>query len=112
MNERVKPTLLFSCDFDEQTAYEVEMKGWFEAVAARLPDGLEVPLSFRDPVRLSQDLELEVAAGKFCVAEPGLVVVPKVTKANMEQAVLQLYEEGYFDRLGAISLKRDSSRDK
>lgn len=100
------PTLVFSCDFDERTAYEVELKGWFEAVAVQLPNGLEIPLSFRDPVRLGQDLEAEIAVGKSCVAEPALIVIPKVTRANMTAAVDQLYQEGFFDRLIDIGRKK------
>ena len=100
------PTLVFSCDFDEQTAYEVELKGWFEAVAVQLPNGLEIPLSFLDPTRLAQDLEAEVAGGRSCVAEPALIVVPKITRENMIAAVDQLYREGFFDRLAAIGRKR------
>ena len=67
-----------------------------------MPDGLEVALSFRDPVRLSQDLEDGVMAGRSCVAEPALIVIPKVTRAHMEAAVTELYMEGFFDRLVAI----------
>ena len=96
------PMLVFDYDFDEQTAVEAELKGWFEAVTAKLPNGLEVALSFRDPARLSQDLENRVLAGKSCVAEPTLIVIPKVTRANMEDAVTELYMEGFFDRLVAI----------
>lgn len=100
------PTLVFSCDFDERTANEVELKGWFEAVAVKLPNGLEIPLSFRDPVRLAQDLEDEMAEGRSCVAEPALIVVPKITRANMTAAVDQLYQEGFFDRLVAVGRKQ------
>jgi hypothetical protein len=97
------PTLVFGLDFDEQAAYEVELKGWFEAVSVKLPNGLEIPLSFRDPVRLAQDLEAEIAAGRICVAEPALIVVPKITRENMAAAVDQLYREGFFDRLVSFS---------
>lgn len=106
------PALVFSCDFDEQTAHEVELKGWFEAVAVRLPNGLEIPLSFRDPVRLAQDLEAEVAVGRSCVAEPGLIVLPKITRANMTAAVDQLYRAGFFDRLVALGRKNEASENR
>lgn len=96
------PILLFSCDFDEQTAYEAELKGWFDAVAVQLPNGLEIPLSFRDPVRLVQDLEAAIAGGGSCVAEPVLIIVHKITRAHMTAAIGQLYREGFFDRLVAI----------
>lgn len=93
------------CDFDVKTAFEVELKGWFDAATARLPDGVEIPLAFRDPVRLSQDLEAEVSAGRSCVAEPALIVIPKVTRKHLEAAVAQLYESGFFDQLAGIVRK-------
>jgi hypothetical protein len=96
------PTLVFTYDFDERTAYEAELKGWFDAVSARLPNGLVVPLSFRDPVRLGQDLESEVMNGKCCLAEPALIVVPRVTRDYMDAAIAELHVDGYFDRLLAI----------
>lgn len=96
------PKLVFAVDFDARTAFEAEQKGWFEAVAVQLPNGLEIPVSFRDPVRLAQDLEAEVTAGRCCVAEPALIVVPTITRANMTAAVEQLYREGFFDRLIAL----------
>ena len=102
MDKSVEPRLVFSCDFDERTAIEVEHKGWFEQAVVQLPNGIKVPVAFRDPVRLAQDLEVEVTAGRFCFAEPGLIVVPKVTQSYMAGAVKQLFDDGYFDRLTAI----------
>lgn len=102
MNTSANPKLVYKCEFDELTAYDVEYKGWFDAVAVILPDGIEIPMALRDPVRLTQDLEYEVAAGKCCVAEPALIVVPKITEEYMVKAVNQLYREGFFDRLIAI----------
>lgn len=99
------PTLVFGCNFDEQTAYEAELKGWFDAVSVKLPNGPEIPLSFRDPVRLFQDLDAEIARGKRCIAEPVMIVVPRVTRANITAAVDQLYHEGFFDRLVTVVRK-------
>lgn len=106
MNTSGTPNLVFRCDFDEQTAYQAELKGWFDAVAVQLPNGLEIPLSFRDPVRLAQDLESELAGGRSCVAEPAMIVIPKITRAGMVAAVEQLYREGFFDRLAAFGQKQ------
>ena len=34
---------------------------------------------FYDPVRLQQDLEEEVKAGRPLIAEPGMIVIPEIT---------------------------------
>lgn len=99
MAARPTAELVFTCDFDDRTAYEAEQKGWFDAAIARLPNGIEVPLAFRDPIRLVQDFQTEQSLGKCCLAMPGLVVVSSVTRANMVAAVAELSEEGYFDGL-------------
>ena len=99
MDESNEPILIFACDFDAQTAFDIEQKGWFEQTVIRLPNGIEVPVSFWDPARLSQDLETDVRNGRFCLAEPGLIVVPKVNRAYMVEAVKQLFRDKYFDRL-------------
>lgn len=99
MNALTEPMLIFTCDFDAQTAFEVEQKGWFEQAVVRLPNGIDVPVSFWDPARLTQDLETDVEHGAFCLAEPGMIIVPKVTKTYMAEAVKQLFEGKYFERL-------------
>jgi hypothetical protein len=102
MNEENEPKLSFTCNFDERTAWEVEQKGWFEGVVVILPNGLRIPVSFWDPVRLSQDLETGLKFGEICLAEPGLIVLPKVTYEYMQKAIRQLFEKKYFDRLIAL----------
>ncbi len=99
MSQSAKPVLLFTCQFDERTEFEVEQKGWFEQVAVRLPNGGVIPVCFWDPVRLGQDLESAREHGRNCFAEPGLIIVPRVNREYMESAVLQLFNEGYFSRL-------------
>jgi len=93
------PTLSFSCDLDDRAAFEVEQKGYFERAIAELPDGRQVKVCFRDLVRLAQDLEAEQKLGRISIAEPGLIVIPKVTVENMQRAIKELYHQGFFDRL-------------
>jgi hypothetical protein len=99
MSAESDPTLSFTCDFDERTAFEVEQKGFFEHAIAHLPDGGQVRVCFWDPVRLAQDLETEQKLGRVSVGEPGIIVIPKVTLENMRAAVKELYRRGYFERL-------------
>jgi hypothetical protein len=99
MEDGTLPVLRFTCDFDERAAWEVELKGLFESAVAVLPNGLEIPLSFWDPVRLSQGISDAVKLGRVCFAEPGLVIIPKVTRENMERAIEELAADKFFDRL-------------
>src|SRR5690349_3214757 len=103
MNELNQTTLSFTCDFDNRTEWEIQQKGWFQHGVARLPDGSSVPVCFWDPVRLIQDLEADLEAGKTCIAEPAMIVIPQVTVRNMQAAVEELYNAGYFDRLKSIA---------
>src|SRR5882724_6336928 len=102
MQEPYNVTLSFTCDFDEKTAWEVKHKGWFEQAIVHLPDGSNVPVCFWDPGRLLQDLETDLKAGRTCIAEPGMIVIPQVTVKNMTAAVEELYSRGYFDRLRSL----------
>ncbi len=87
--------------FDERTAWEVEQKGFFEHARVRLPDGRIAKVCFWEPVRLAQDLEMDMRHGQVCIGEPGLILIPKVTLENMRAAVKELYRSGYFERLAA-----------
>jgi hypothetical protein len=102
MKEIKQPVLSFTCNFDERTAWEVELKGWFEGALVTLPSGHKIPLSFWDPARLNQEVQADFELGKICFSEPALIVVPKVTRENMERAAQQLFDEGYFERLIAV----------
>lgn len=108
MEESALPTLRFIYDFDERTAWEVEQKGWFEGAVAVLPNGLEIALSFWDPAGLSQEISDGARSGRACFAEPGLVVVPSVTRDHMQNAIKELAGTKYFDRL--IDLARSGSK--
>lgn len=103
MAEETTPTLRFTCDYDERTAWEVEQKGWFEGAVAVMPNGLEIALSFWDLVRLSQEITDGTRLGRTCFAEPGLVIVPSVTREHMEKAIKELAEAKYFDYLIALA---------
>jgi hypothetical protein len=53
-------------------------------------------LSFYDPVRLAQEIDDELAEGNSGFIERGLIVVPEVTKENIEKVISQAENEGYF----------------
>jgi hypothetical protein len=102
MKENNQPRLTFSYHLDERAEWEIENKGWFEQAIVHLPDGKKLQVSFWDPIRLAQDLEADLKSGRACLAAPGMIVIPKITVRNMEAAVKDLYENGYFDRLQSL----------
>jgi hypothetical protein len=102
MKENNQPSLSFNHDLDERAEMEIENKGWFEQAIVHLPDGKKLQVCFWDPIRLAQDLETDLKSRRACLAEPGMIVIPKITVGNMEAAVKDLYENGYFDRLQSL----------
>jgi hypothetical protein len=85
--------------FDEQSAYETPHRGYLDGAVVRLADGSRYPVTFYDPVRLGQDLEVEAACGRPYIAERNLIVLPEVTVEAMRAAVEALARQGYFQHL-------------
>jgi hypothetical protein len=92
------PTLLFSREFDDLEEYDATSRGCLDAKVQQ-QDGRTYPVTFYDCTRLVQDLEYEVSAGRMCIADPGMIVLPEVTLQNMLTAVRALTREGYFEHL-------------
>src|SRR5271166_6440283 len=99
-------TIHFPDWFDDRAAWEAEDKGWLPGVTVELADGSRYPVFFYDPVRLSQDLEVDVSQGRPYAAEPGLIVLPQVTRAAIGEAVRQLVGTGFFDHLRPLPAGR------
>lgn len=96
-------TIVFPQWYDARCAMETPSKGYLSDVVVQLEDGSRYKLYFSDPVRLQQTLEDDAALGKFYYTEPGLVVLPEVTTAAIEQVVPELVREGYFRHLNPIN---------
>jgi hypothetical protein len=94
-----KPELIFEGGFDEREALECRDRGYRSHVCVKFSNGECYPVVFYDPVRLQQDLEGEAKMGNPFIAEPGLIVLPEVTLDNMNKAVWQLAENGFFESL-------------
>ena len=86
----------YPIDWDEREQYERASKGWLEDVFVTTDDGARHRLVFWDLSRLQQDLEEEMKEGKMAIIERGLIIVPEVTKENIEKAIKQANDEGYF----------------
>jgi hypothetical protein len=92
--------LLLPEGFDEQSLFEMPLKGWLQASVA-VDDGTCYPVYFCDPMRLQQDLEQSAENGEPWVAEPGLIILPEVTLEAAQKAVYFLWAKGYFASLRA-----------
>ncbi len=58
------PRLVFKYPFDEAAAYDAEARGYLAYSSVELSNGTRYPVVFYDPVRLQQDLEVEVVEGE------------------------------------------------
>lgn len=90
--------------YDELAEVEAEHKGWLQGVEVELGDGSRYLVHFYDPVRLAQDLTEEAKWDRPFVAEPGLVVIPAVTRVAITQAAEHLAGSGYFSHLRPLPL--------
>ena len=79
--------------YDQRGEWEAQEKGWLDGVEIRLANGSTQPLFFYDPVRLSQDLEAETKLGRAYIAQPGMIVIPEVTREAILLAVDQLVDD-------------------
>jgi hypothetical protein len=100
MSTLAKPfTLRFPEDFDAQSEFETPSRGYLSDVVVQSSNGSCYRLFFYDPVRMRQDLDAAVAAGKPYLAEPNLIVLSEVTTENIERAVQGLWRDGFFEHL-------------
>ena len=97
--------LIYTDGFGPRDEYETPLRGYRADVIAQLEDDSEYSMSFYDPTRLKQVLDDEVAGGSPFFTEVGLVIVPEVTRENMEKAAEELCRQGFFDSLRPRSSK-------
>ncbi|MGB6192441.1 MAG: hypothetical protein WBF42_08240 [Terracidiphilus sp.] len=91
---------LIGLDWDAEEAWEIRSKGWYELAELQLDDGSVVPLSFRDPVRLSQELQAHFASGKQYFSKRNLIILPELTEEAIRQTVADLLFKGVFKASG------------
>ena len=77
--------------------WEVQAKGWFSE-ARITASGKHYRMNFYGPVRLGQEIESELERGGVFF-EPNLVIVPSVTRSDMERAARYLVESGQLSSL-------------
>jgi len=82
-------------DFDDYEWAEIEAKGWLEGVRVIWGDK-EVSLAIFDEVRLAQEIGVDLRAVGYFAAR-SLVVIPSVTKDEIERAVGRLAKRRFLD---------------
>lgn len=89
-------SLIFPDDFDDY-AWEVDAKGWFNDAVVEI-DGERFRIAFYDIARLTQDIEdaLSMNAAFF---EKNIVVLRRVTRESIEQAIESLAASGGFAQM-------------
>lgn len=95
--------VLFPDWYDDRAEWEAEAKGWLPGVVIEFACGDRYPITFYDPVRLSQDLDVVGAEGEGVIAEVGMAVIPTVTTDAIARAVQRLVRERFFDHLKPLA---------
>ena len=74
-----------------------DSKGYFEDADLRVGN-LIFKVSFYDPVRLAQDIEVELKYWSVFLVE-NLIVVPEVTRKAMHNAIAAIISSGQLEKL-------------
>ncbi len=103
-------TFRFPEGFDDDAEAEMTSKGYLIGSVLELSDGRRFPVTFFDPIRLAQDLELAGQHGVPVVAEPGLLVIPEVTRDAITVVLDELVRQRFFDPIlcGTPSLAQET----
>lgn len=88
------PRLVFAHDVDDR---DIAPRGYRGDATVEFASGEVFPLYFYEPTAVREELDgrTKWEFGRF-VAEPGLVIIPEISVANMKSVVAQLIDIGYF----------------
>lgn len=87
--------VIFPHDFDDYEWFEIEGKGWLDDVRIMREEG-ELVVSVYDEIRLPQVIRADVVRQGYFAAKR-LLVVPSVTRDQIELAVSRLAEHDFSD---------------
>jgi hypothetical protein len=88
-------------EFDDRAAWEAESRGLLDYVIINFGKS-KYRVSFFTPDRLKTELMLTLESGGVCVGEPGIIIIPKIDKENMEKAIEYLVSTDFFGRLKSL----------
>ncbi|MBY0525775.1 MAG: hypothetical protein K2R98_20450 [Gemmataceae bacterium] len=91
------PRLVFVHDVHER---DIAPHGYRGDVVVEFATGEIFPVYFYEPDAVREELASNVKWGfaRF-LAEPGLIIIPEISVANMKSSVSALIETGYFTHL-------------
>lgn len=91
------PEIIYEYD-TELAEYEAEQKSYRSDVIVKICDK-KYKVHVIAMVRLQQDFEREMEYYGYYSSVPNTIIVKNVTKKEIEDAILQLYREKYFEAL-------------
>ena len=86
-------------DNTEIAEYEAINKGYRKDVIVVIDDR-RYKLYITDIIRLHQDFDLEIEECGFYQNEPNTIIVKEVSKDEIEKTIDELYNEGFFAKIG------------
>ncbi len=91
-SKEIPYTIVFPDDFDDEAPI-IESKGWFSDFSIIVGDRV-LKVTVYDPVHLAQECEDEIRSDGF-KAESAILIIPSVTRENIESAVAALALDGF-----------------
>jgi hypothetical protein len=101
MQNNKKTKIIYYEEVSDNYFLDKKDRGYLSISRVELPDGKQYPLYFYDATILKSSFD----RGRRFFAKPGLIIIPEITKEHMENAVEELYEQGYFDHLRPMTGK-------
>lgn len=90
------PKLKFLGGFNDLDAGRIEEQGSAQSVLVELEDGRHYQVTFYDTFKVVDNVKTGNLSGTHFEAEPGMIVLEKVTLKNMTIAVKELASQGEF----------------
>jgi hypothetical protein len=112
-NDDIWPKLKFYGGLDDEKARDISAQGCIEGVLVEFQDGRHYAVNFEDVESIKRIIDRRAREEDVhFYAEPGLVVVDKVTLKNMLSAVRKLVQQGeygFFTYLREWDATRDAA---
>ena len=87
-------------DDTELAEFEAKCKGYRSDVIVKIGDK-EYKVYVTSMLRLQQDFEMEFEDVGYYSPEPNMILVRETTKKEIEDTILKVYRDGYFERIKA-----------
>ncbi len=91
------PEIIYEYD-TERAEFEAELKGWRPDVVVKI-GSKKYRVCIISLIRLQQDFEGEMEYHGYYSTIPNTIIVKNVTKKEIEDVILKLYREKFFEAL-------------